>query len=443
MSYTEAIEYLYSSLPVYQNIGPGAYKPGLANSELLDALFGHPHRAYPCIHIAGTNGKGSTAHTLAAILQESGLRTGLYTSPHIYDFGERIRVDGRKIDHDVTEEFVDEWKRRAPEGLRPSFFELTSTLAFKYFERMEVDVAVIETGLGGRLDSTNIITPILSIVTNISLDHTALLGNTTAVIAAEKAGIFKPGVPALVGEWTTETRPVFERAAIAAGSPLYKARPVEVVYEEYSNFYPETPFGPIRGELQGSHQALNAATVMSAITLLRDRFHIPDKAVIGGFARVTELTGLFGRWSRIADAPLTIADTGHNSGGWEHIVANLNRMPHSRKAIVMGFVADKDLGPVFALLRGLHGNVKLYFSAPASPRGLSATDLAAKARAEGFDGTEIPDVNRALRRARADVGPEGMVLTAGSNFLISDLETVSLASPLFPHSSLKMAKSKK
>jgi len=421
MSYTEAIEYLYASLPVYQNIGPGAYKPGLGNSEALDTLFGHPHRAYPCIHIAGTNGKGSTAHTLAAILQSAGLKTGLYTSPHIYDFGERIRVDGKKIDHAMVEEFVDEWKRLAPEGLNPSFFELTSTLAFKYFECEGVDVAVIETGLGGRLDSTNIITPILSIVTNISFDHTALLGNTPAEIAAEKAGIFKPGVPALIGEWTPETRPVFERIAAETGAPLFKAEPIEAIYEAESNFYPETPFGPIRGELQGTHQALNAATVLSAIPLLRHRFDIPDNAVREGFAHVTELTGLFGRWSRIADAPLTIADTGHNCGGWEHIIANLNRLTHPRKAIVMGFVADKDLSPVFALLRGLQGDVRLYFSAPTAPRGLSAADLAAKAKAEGFDGTEISDVNEALRRARADVGPEGMVLVAGSNFLISDL----------------------
>ena len=421
MSYTEAIEYLYASLPVYQNIGPGAYKPGLGNSEALDALFGHPHRAYPCIHIAGTNGKGSTAHTLAAILQSAGLKTGLYTSPHIYDFGERIRVDGEKIDHAMVEAFVEEWKRRAPEGLSPSFFELTSTMAFKYFKRKGVDVAVIETGLGGRLDSTNIITPILSIVTNISLDHTALLGDTPAEIAAEKAGIFKPGVPALIGEWTPETRPVFERAAAETGAPLFKAEPARAIYEAESNSYPETPFGPIRGELQGTHQSLNAATVLSAIPLLRHSFDIPDSAVREGFARVTELTGLFGRWSRIADTPLTIADTGHNCGGWEHIIANLNRLTHPRKAIVMGFVADKDLSPVFALLRGLRGDVRLYFSAPTAPRGLRAADLAAKAKADGFDGTEITDVNEALRRARADVGPDGMVLVAGSNFLISDL----------------------
>ena len=429
MTYSSAIDFLYSSLPVYQKIGPGAYKPGLGNSEALDAMFGHPHRAYPCIHIAGTNGKGSTAHTLAAILTAAGYRTGLYTSPHIYDFRERIRVDGTKIRPEAVTEFVERWieiqnskSEIQNSPLAPSFFELTSTMAFKYFESEGVDVAVIETGLGGRLDSTNIITPILSVVTNISLDHTALLGDTRAAIAAEKAGIFKPGVPAVVGEWDAETRPVFERIAAATGAPLYKADTIEVIYEADANFYPSTPWGPLRGELAGTHQALNAATILCALGRLTDRFDITPESVAEGFARVTELTGLFGRWSKIGEAPLTIADTGHNCGGWEHIVTNLNRLDHPHKGIVMGFVADKDLAPVFGLLRGLAGDVRFYFAAPTAPRGLAAEELAERARVEGFDGRVIPDVNMAVAEARKDAGPEGMVLVAGSNFLISDLD---------------------
>lgn len=421
MTYPEAIDLLYKSLPVYQHIGPGAYKPGLGNSVALDEMFGHPHRRYPTIHIAGTNGKGSTAHTLAAILQSAGLKVGLYTSPHIFDFRERIRIGGEKISEQRVVDFVDKWLREKPNDLYPSFFELTSTMAFDAFAAEDVDVAVIETGLGGRLDSTNIITPILSIITNISLDHTALLGNTLSEIAGEKAGIIKPGVPVVIGEWTPETRPVFEAKASEMDAPLYKADVIGAEYLPESNLYPSTPFGVIKGELQGVHQALNAATVMKAVEVLRHSFDIPDSAVAQGFEHVTELTGLFGRWSRIGSEPLTIADTGHNCGGWEQIAKTINSQQAQHKALVIGFVADKDLSPIFKIIKGLKGDVRLWFAQPSAPRGLAADDLAAKASESGLTGTVCPDVNTALAQARIWAGPEGFVLVAGSNFLIADL----------------------
>ena len=253
MDYNEAIEFLYASVPAFHAIGAGAYKPGLATSRALDDLAGNPHRRYPTIHVAGTNGKGSTSHTLAAILSSAGLRTGLYTSPHIYDFRERIRVDGEMISPEEVASFVERWvtvSHEHPE-LQPSFFELTSTMAFEHFARRGVDVAVIETGLGGRLDSTNIITPVLSVITNISLDHTAQLGDTLAAIAAEKAGIIKPGVPVVIGERNEATEQVFITKARECGSPLRWATPLEGRVGEDCNVYPSTPFGQLRGELRG------------------------------------------------------------------------------------------------------------------------------------------------------------------------------------------------
>lgn len=423
MTYSQALELLYTSLPTFHRSGPGAYKPGLDTSLALARLTGEPHRLYPTIHIAGTNGKGSTAHTLAAILQKAGYRTGLYTSPHIFDFRERIRVDGRMIPEEAVTEFVERWTQMRVDhpDLDPSFFELTSTLAFEWFARSGVDVAVIETGLGGRLDSTNIITPVLSVITNISPDHTSLLGNTLAEIAAEKAGIIKPGTPVVIGEPHPETMPVFVRHATLAGAPIFTADPLEGQVTDSGNLYPDTPFGPIHGELTGRHQTLNAATVMKAVELLRSRFDIPDAAVRDGFASVATLTGLFGRWSRIMDSPLTIADTGHNCGGWERICATLGDVKATRKGLVIGFVADKDLDPVLSLIKGLSGETALWFSTPSTPRALPAADLADRATAAGLTGTVEPDVNSAVGAAREWAGPQGFVLVAGSNFLIAGL----------------------
>lgn len=426
MNYDQAIDLLYNSLPVFQHIGPGAYKPGLDTSRRLDDMAGNPHRRYKTIHIAGTNGKGSTAHTIAAILQSAGYKTGLYTSPHIYDFRERIRVNGEKITPEAVVNFVERWlkaSKKHPE-LSPSFFELTSTMAFEYFSRCKVDVAVIETGLGGRLDSTNIITPELSIITNISLDHTSLLGNTTAEIAKEKAGIIKPGVPAVIGEWDASTEGVFRDTAYMVAAPIHFADTVYGTVETDGNRYPSTPFGPITGELRGECQLRNASTVFKAIEVLRERLDIPDSAVRDGMANVTGLTHLFGRWTKIADSPLTICDTGHNQGGWELLVKEVRRISLGRKHLVIGFVADKDLSHIFELLNGIKEEVEIWFSTPSCPRGLHASVLAKQAASRGITGSVIDDVNEAVKMARRKAGKDGFVLVAGSNFLIADLNKI-------------------
>lgn len=422
--YEESIEFLYNSLPVFQHIGPGAYKPGLGTSLALASIFGNPEREYPCIHIAGTNGKGSTAHSLASILQSAGFKVGLYTSPHIYDFRERIRVNGEMIPREAVTDFVVRWREisKSDSDLSPSFFELTSTLAFGYFRDCKVDIAVIETGLGGRLDSTNIITPVLSVITNISLDHTSLLGDTLAGIAAEKAGIIKPGVPVVIGERNPETESVFMDKAEECGSAISFATPVEGEVTEEGNFYPVTPFGPVMGELRGEYQIRNAATVFASVLTLRDLgWNIPDKAVRYGMAHVADLTHLFGRWSRIGENPLTIADTGHNCGGWEFLVRQIAGVNASQKALVIGFVADKDLSAILKGIASLGPDVRLFFSTPSVPRGLKGADLAARVAEAGLHGEVIDDVNAAVTAARESVGPDGFVLVAGSNFLIADL----------------------
>lgn len=422
--YEESIEFLYNSLPVFQHIGPGAYKPGLGTSLALASIFGNPEREYPCIHIAGTNGKGSTAHSLASILQSAGFKVGLYTSPHIYDFRERIRVNGEMIPREAVTDFVVRWREISnnDSGFSPSFFELTSTLAFGYFRDCKVDIAVIETGLGGRLDSTNIITPVLSVITNISLDHTSLLGDTLAGIAAEKAGIIKPGVPVVIGERNPETESVFMDKAEECGSAISFATPVEGEVTEEGNFYPVTPFGPVMGELRGEYQIRNAATVFASVLTLRDLgWNIPDKAVQYGMAHVADLTHLFGRWSRIEENPLTIADTGHNCGGWEFLVRQIAGVNASQKALVIGFVADKDLSAILKGIASLGPDVRLFFSTPSVPRGLKGADLAARVAEAGLHGEVIDDVNAAVTAARESVGPDGFVLVAGSNFLIADL----------------------
>lgn len=426
MDYTQAIDLLYNSLPVFQHQGPGAYKPGLDTSRQLDDMTGNPHRRYRTIHVAGTNGKGSTAHTLAAILQSAGYRTGLYTSPHIYDFRERIRVNGEMISEEAVVDFVERWivAHDSNPDLSPSFFELTSTMAFEYFARENVDIAVIETGLGGRLDSTNIITPILSVITNISLDHTSLLGDTPGQIAREKAGIIKPGIPVVVGERDPQTDNVFTEAAAQVGAPLSFASQVEATVTADCNLYPHTPFGALRGELRGECQRRNAATVMEAVKVLRGSLDIPDEAVRCGFADVTGLTHLFGRWSRIADAPLTVCDTGHNQGGWELIVNEIKAVEAKPKHIVIGFVADKDLGHIFDLLDRIKDDVTFWFSGPSCQRGLPARELAVKAASRALEGFVEQDVNEAVRKARDMAGRDGFVLIAGSNFLIADLHKI-------------------
>lgn len=426
MTYQETLDYLFTQLPVFQHQGQSAYKPGLDTARRLSALFGNPHRGLRCIHIAGTNGKGSTAHTIAAVLQHAGYRTGLFTSPHLVDFRERIRIDGRMIGRDEVIDFTERWINSGSE-LRPSFFELTTIMAFEWFARNKVDVAVIETGLGGRLDTTNIIMPDLSVITNISLDHTALLGDTLAAIAFEKAGIIKEGVPVVIGEARGDVRDVFVCRAAEMSAPVEFAED----NRQYADarlcddgwHYTETVFGDIRGELSGDCQQLNAATVLCALRCLhRLGYNFTDEDVAHGFAHVTSDTGLMGRWMKLGDSPLTVCDTGHNIGGWQYIARRLKAYEGTVHMII-GFVSDKDVSGILRLVKDIAdaGSLKLYFTRASVERAMTARQLALLAAEQGLWGETFPDVSSAYKKALAEAGKGDMIFVGGSTFVVADL----------------------
>lgn len=422
-AYDDAIEFLYTRLPMFQREGAPAYKPGLDNVRLLDDIFGRPHTKYPTIHIAGTNGKGSTAHTIAAILQSAGYRTGLYTSPHLVDFRERIRVNGQMIPHGSVCDFVQRYKSMQPE-CHPSFFELTMMMAFEHFNREKVDIAVIETGLGGRLDSTNIISPILSIITNISFDHTAFLGNTLTEIATEKAGIIKPGIPVIIGEAKGEVKDVFIMRASEEHAPIYFAEEngsySSAEYIGGKLLYKGTRFGDITGELTGECQPKNSATILTAIErLIADGWEISEEAVKKGFMNVCGLTGLAGRWMTVSDTPLVICDTGHNTGGWEYISRQLSALP-GRKHMVIGFVNDKDISHILDMMPK---DAQYYFTQASIPRALPAGELASIALAKGMKGEAYDTVAHAYRKALDNTTGSDTVFIGGSTFIVADFLT--------------------
>ena len=353
MNYKETLDYLYSQLPMFQRVGATAYKEGLDNSLALDELYEHPHRYYKTIHVGGTNGKGSVSHLLSAILQKNGYRVGLYTSPHLIDFRERIRVNGEMISEEDVISFVEDYKSKET-NLKPSFFELTMMMAFDYFKKSNVDIAVIEVGLGGRLDSTNIITPILSVTTNISYDHTQFLGDTLEKIATEKAGIIKEGIPIVVGEANGSVKLVFEEKAKSVNSPITFAGDEGLILgnNDSEALVMETAkFGMIKGQLSGKCQILNANTVLASINQLSiQNILISKDSVIEGFGNVMGLTGLKGRWMKISDSPLTICDTGHNVAGVKQIVEQLREIKKNKLRIVLGFVNDKQIDKILDLL---------------------------------------------------------------------------------------------
>ena len=410
MDYQDTLAYLYNSVPMFQQVGGAAYKEGLENTLELDAHLGHPHRRFRTIHVAGTNGKGSCSHTLAAILQEAGYRTGLYTSPHLLDFRERIRINGKPIPQEYVVNFV---ARERPffEPLHPSFFELTTAMAFRYFADEAVDVAVIEVGMGGRLDCTNIIRPDLCLITNISPDHTQFLGHTLAQIAAEKAGIIKPGIPVVIGETTPETRPVFLHKAQEAGAPIYFAE------EEKANKQADYP--GLDFELKGIYQEKNLRALLTALPLLiQAGYKLDDRDVRNGFAHVVELTGLMGRWQKLHDRPTVVCDTGHNVGGIRYIVQQLEQQTFRTLRIVIGMVNDKDINGVLALLPR---NATYYFTRASVKRALPEQELAALARQAGLAGNCYPDVPTAVRAAQKESLPEDFIFVGGSNFIVADL----------------------
>lgn len=428
MTYKETIEYLFNVAPLFQHVGGDAYKEGLSNTHRLDAHFGHPHRAYRTVHVAGTNGKGSCAHTIAAALQAAGLRVGLYTSPHLVNFRERIRVNGDMIPEERVVRFVDE-ERSFFEPLHPSFFELTTALAFLYFKEMEVDVAVIEVGLGGRLDCTNVITPLLSVITNISLDHTQFLGHTLPAIAREKAGIIKPGIPVVVGETTEETRPVFEAVAREVGAPIRFADEEGEILSSKSDGltgreYATHHYGVLQGELCGECQVKNAATVLCALDVLAKSLKLPltDGEVLAkAFGTVTRLTGLRGRWQVVRRRPTVICDTGHNIGGWEYLAAQLSGIAARQSLhIVFGMAGDKDIDSVLALLPAA---AKYYFTQASVRRAMPVAELMEIAARHGLSGRPYSTVAEAYGAALADAKTDGVVYVGGSSFVVADLFT--------------------
>lgn len=407
MDYQDTLTYLYNSTPMFQQVGGSAYKEGLENTLALDEHFGHPHRKFRTIHVAGTNGKGSCSHTIAAILQEAGYSVGLYTSPHLVDFRERVRVNGQPIPEEYVIRFVEE-ERCFFEPLHPSFFELTTAMAFRYFADVEIDVAVIEVGLGGRLDCTNIIHPDLCIITNISLDHTQFLGNTLPQIAREKAGIIKSGIPVVIGETTPETKSVFQKRAGEVNAPIYFAE--ENGREDYPG---------IEYELQGFYQKKNSRTILTALPLLKEAGYRQDEqSVRRGFAHVTELTGLMGRWQKLQNHPTLICDTGHNVGGITYIVEQLKQQAFHNLHIIIGMVNDKDIQGVLALLPE---DAIYYFTQASVKRALPANDLQKLAESARLKGNCYPDVPSAVRAAQEKSLPEDFIFVGGSSFIVADL----------------------
>lgn len=405
MNYTETCEYLFNQMPMFERQGASGYKEGLANTRALDEHFQHPHTKYKTIHIAGTNGKGSCSHSIAAILQTAGYRVGLYTSPHLVDFSERIRVNGEPISEKYVIDFV-ERERHFLEPLHPSFFEVTTALAFKYFSDMNVDVAVIEVGLGGRLDCTNIISPILSVITNISFDHTQFLGDTLAKIAAEKAGIIKKSTRVVIGEATPETRPVFEAKAKEMCAPICFAE--DNPYENAAD---------LMTDLQGTYQNKNANTILTAVANLPE-LNVGNDDIRNGLANVCTLTGLKGRWQTLAQHPLTICDTGHNVAGWKYLSRQIAQQPCDVLHIVFGMVDDKDIDTVMDMLPK---NAKYYFTKAETHRAVNEMVLREKAEERSLSGSTYSSVLQAYNAAKKNAKDNDLVFIGGSSYVVADL----------------------
>lgn len=413
---------------MFSRVGAAAYKPGLQTSEQLDAFFGHPHRKFKSIHIGGTNGKGSTSHMLASILQAQGYKTALYTSPHLVDFRERIKINGTMIPEEHVADFVERFRQSEYDG-HPSFFELTMMMAFDWFAQEKVDYAVIEVGMGGRLDSTNIITPEACVITNISADHTQFLGDTLPAIAAEKAGIIKPGIPVTIGEAEGDVRRVFEekieathtRGRFAQDNPAVADL---VVHPEGGISGEALGIGDFTTTLSGDYQAKNLNTVLTAVRMLRDcGMELSDEAVIKGLVNVESATGFRGRWTRLNDAPLTICDTGHNEGGLLYNFRQLRRIMEQKPAdaklrIVVGFVADKAIDKILQLFPR---DAYYYFTQAQIPRALDVEQLTDKANSLGYAGEAYPNVISAYRQAQKEASADDVIYVGGSTFVVADL----------------------
>jgi dihydrofolate synthase / folylpolyglutamate synthase len=429
MNYQQTLNYLYSALPMFHRIGAAAYKPDLNNTIALCNVLDNPQNTVKCIHIAGTNGKGSVSNMLASILQEADYRTGLYTSPHLKDFRERIRINGKKISRQYVCSFVEQYKADF-EKIKPSFFEMTVGLAFNYFRDKKVDIAIIETGLGGRLDSTNVITPILSIITNIGYDHMNLLGNTLPEIAAEKAGIIKKNIPVVIGESKPELNELFKKAAKKNNAPIYfanrnykaeistKEKKANSQYLKVNVFRKEERiFNNLKLDLIANYQLKNCITVMQSIEILQNKLNVKNSQIKRGLSKVSLNTGFAGRWQILSRRPLMIADTGHNVDGVVEVMKMLVKYKYNTLHFVLGMVNDKEIDTILKLLPR---KAIYYFCKADIPRGLDANVLQGKAGLYNLTGKNYSSVKNAVRAAIKNAHTDDMIFIGGSTFTVAE-----------------------
>ena len=419
------LDYLFNQRPAFEREGGAGYKPGLDVTIALDKMYDSPHRHYRIIHIAGTNGKGSTAHTLASCLQECGYRVGLFTSPHLVDFRERIRVNGRKVSRNFVMQWVADYRQKNIQTMEPSFFELVTIMAFDYFAWRNVNVAVIETGLGGRLDSSNIITPDLSIITNIGLEHQQFLGNTIEEITHEKAGIIKQGRPVVIGHANGIVRTIFEEVANSNSSEIVfaedKAEVKDVTHVDGKLRLTTKNYGTLDYELTGDYQRENANTVLTALNMLKGlNYNIKDKAVHNGFAHVVENTGLMGRWMKLNEKPLAICDSAHNPPGMQQAMKQLKTCKHKHIHLVLGFMADKDVG---TMLKMMPKKASYYFTQAQTSRSMTAETLQQLAAKNGIKGNIYNNVADAYHAAMSKAAPDDLIYTGGSMYVLAELLT--------------------
>ncbi|MGZ4033512.1 MAG: bifunctional folylpolyglutamate synthase/dihydrofolate synthase [Bacteroidia bacterium] len=429
MNYQQTLDYMYTQLPMFQRIGSAAYKANLDNTIAICNLLGNPENKFKSIHVAGTNGKGSVSHILASVLQSAGLKVGLYTSPHLKDFRERIKINGELIPQQIVVDFIEKYKTDF-ENIKPSFFEMTVGLAFDYFADQKVDIAVIEVGLGGRLDSTNVIKPLVSVITNISFDHTALLGNTLEKIAGEKAGIIKPGVPVVIGESQPEPKPVFiqkakeKNTSIVFADELFKAK--NIFHENNGKLVlvmdiekdGVLAYKNLESELVGLYQQKNIPTVLCALEIIsKNGFQLSEKIIRDGIKKVISQTGLLGRWQILSEQPLVIADTGHNEAGIKEVLRQLKETPHEHLHFVLGMVNDKDISTVLSLLPK---DASYYFCKANIPRALEGAELARQAEVFALNGNIYDDVPTAVSAAKAAAKKDDLVFIGGSTFTVAD-----------------------
>jgi dihydrofolate synthase/folylpolyglutamate synthase len=427
MTYQETLDYIYKKLPMFSRVGSAAYKKDLHNIRLICEHLGNPQKKFKSIHVAGTNGKGSVSHMLAAIFQTAGYKTGLHTSPHLHDFRERIKINGQLITEDFVTAFVERLKPLIEE-VEPSFFEITVAMTFEAFAAQNLDIAIIEVGLGGRLDSTNIIMPEISVITNISWDHMNLLGNSLEAIATEKAGIIKQGSPVVIGETLPQTKSVFERIAAEKKAPAYWAEEhLKILRKQSTPFFLETVFEKQTGEsfsvqsdLAGLYQALNVRTVLTAADALREKgWKLSEESILDALKDVKELTGLQGRWDVLQQSPMVVLDVAHNQNGIEKLVEQLGQLEFEELHLVMGVVKDKEVETILALLPA---DARYYFTQAHIPRALPAQELKQKAEAFNLSGDVYADVNLALSAAMEAAGNDDAIVVCGSIFLVAEVE---------------------